>query len=51
MQDAQNRGFNVGRSVERIHKQPARAGIERQRHGIDREVAPPKILDDGGGAI
>ena len=48
VQNAQDLGFDVGDSVEGIEQQSPRAGIERQRHGVDGEVAAAQVLVDGG---
>ena len=36
--------FNIGGSVQRIHQQTIRALVQRNRHGVDRKIAPPQIF-------
>src|SRR5208337_1100213 len=43
--------FYVRSAIHRVHQQPERTLIERDRHGVDRKVAPAKILLDGSGVI
>src|SRR5262252_8970263 len=39
--------FNVCGPIEGIHQQTTRTRVERQRHGVDGEIASSKIFDDG----
>ena len=48
MQNADELGLDVGHTVERIEQQPARSLVQRQRHGVDGEVAPTKVLMNRG---
>ena len=47
VQNADQLGFDISRAVERIHQQPARTRIQRQRHRIYREIAAPQVFDEG----
>ena len=49
VQDAEQFGFDIGRAVEWIHQQSARARIQRQGHGIDGEIPPAQVFNEGGG--
>src|SRR5581483_3743168 len=49
MQDADELGLDVSGAVKRIHQQPARARIQRERHRIHSEITAAQVLDDGGG--
>ncbi len=48
MQNADDLGFEVGDTVERIQQKSAGSFIERKRHGVDGEVAAAQILVNGG---
>src|SRR5579859_1241723 len=49
MQNADDLGFNVGDTIEGIEKQATGSFIERERHGVDGEVAAAQVLVNGGG--
>src|SRR5207244_4353290 len=38
--------FNVGRAVEWVHQQPARSGVQRQRHRIHGEIPSPQVFNN-----
>ena len=50
MQDAQTLGFDVSHAVERIGQQSARTGVQRERHGIYREIAAAHVVINGAGS-
>ncbi len=47
VQNADQLGFNIGDAVERIEQQSARTFIQRQRHGVDGEIAAAQIFVNG----
>ncbi len=47
MQDTQEFAFDIGHAVEGVGEQAARAGIERQRHGVHGEVAAAHVVING----
>ena len=49
MQDADDFALDIGHAVEGIEEQAAGAFVERERHGVDGEVAAAQIFVDGGG--
>jgi hypothetical protein len=40
--------FEVGHAVQRVHQQPERAFVERDRHGVRRKVAASQIVENRG---
>ena len=48
MQNPQQLRLNIRHAVERIKQQPTRPLIQRQRHRVHREVAPPQIVLNAG---
>src|ERR1700731_2544162 len=49
MQNADNLGLDVGDAVEGIEEQPAGSFIQRERHGVDGEVAATQVVVNGRG--
>ena len=49
VQNADDLGLDVGHAVEGIEQQPARSFIQRERHGVDGEVAAAQVLVNGRG--
>ena len=50
MQHAKHFSLDVRDAVERVQQQSAGTGIQRQRHGVDGEVAAAQVFVDGGGS-
>src|SRR5579859_1127371 len=47
MENADGLGFEIGDAIERIEKKSARSLVQRERHGVDGEIAAAQVFVNG----